>query len=553
MIPQDFLEQVLDRTDILPLIEPYVKMKKMGQDWVGLCPFHKERTPSFTVTGRKQFYHCFGCGAHGNAFGFLIDYVGLSFPEAVRQLASDAGMPMPDRSEEMLAEANLQRQQNTLIETAATFFRAQLRANPHALAYFKARKLTGESVARFGLGYAPSGSTLTAALPNDGPMLEQIGLAILDKTTGEIMDRFHDRVMFPIRNARGKLIGFAGRQLHDREGAAGKYLNSPETEMFQKRRELYGLGEALASIRQAGYAIVVEGYMDVLMLHQYHIFNVVAGMGTAFTSEQLAQLFKITSTVIFCFDGDKAGLKAGNRALDTLLPALTEGKSAAFMLLPEDEDPDSLMQKEGADAFLQRLEKAPTVLDFLFDQLQKEHGIESAESKAAFVGAARDKLAKVTSPLLRAAAAARLEEITHLDFQSSAAAGPAASAVAARTPSLIHIMLRHAVFDPVAAAKHLYGLVLVEPDPEAEALRAVMSWAALEEPQDTAALLALAEDGPFAGHLGGIAAQRQDYADLDHNAELKRIADQYRAKSVASAKRVEEWEAFQRMLETTNS
>ena len=529
MIPRDFIKQVVERTDVLKIIEPYVQMKKLGQDHVGLCPFHKEKTPSFTVSSKKQFYHCFGCGANGDAIGFLLGHVGLSFPEAIRQLATDAGMQIPDESEEMLAEAQRQRQQNHLLEHVAAYFRRELHTTPAAIAYVKQRGLTGETVACYGLGYAPAkGEKLGEAFPDAIRLLEQNGLLYPQSATGEISAFFRDRLMFPIRNARGQLVGFAGRMLRELADAGRKYQNSPESPLFQKRKELYGLAEALPAIKQDGYAIVVEGYMDVLMLHQHEINNVVAGMGTAFTTEQLASLYRHTSKIVFCFDGDSAGLRASRRALDTLLPELVEGKQASFVLLPKDEDPDTLVAKEKAEGFLARIEAGPSVLDFLFQQLALEHPGNGPEAKAAFVAAARESLSTVSSPLLRAAAAARLAEITHIDeniLRSTLRRGAPAESPA-KAQSLYQTLLRLAVFAP-DAAQELTDIVLPSDIAETEALQAVLSWVRLHRPEDTEALLLLAAESPFAQKLTELAATRTEWPG-DPASDLRKAALRYR-------------------------
>jgi DNA primase len=530
MIPQDFIDTVMARTDILEVVKRYVPtMKKVGKDYVGLCPFHAERTPSFTVAEQKQFYHCFGCGAHGSAIGFLMDYAGTTFPDAVRQLATEAGLEMPGRSEEMIAEAQRQKRQNDLLEAAAAFFRQQLRITPGALAYLQQRRLQGETLARFGLGYAPADpQRFLDAFPGMLGLLEDCGLVFPQAGTGEVSAFFRDRIMFPIRNARGRLVGFAGRVLHEAGEVGRKYQNSPETALFQKRRELYGLAEALPAIKQAGYALCVEGYMDVLKLHEHNIANVVAGMGTSFTADQLALLYRYTNRIVFCFDGDGAGLRASRRALDAVLPELIEGRQANFVLLPKDEDPDTLVMKEKDAGFLARVAAAPTALDFLFQQLAREHPGEGPEAKAAFVAAARESLAKVGSPLLRAAAAARMAEITQIDADALRSAlrrsAPLPAAVGAASPA--RTLLRLAVFAPAAAAG-LTDLVPDEDGADSEALRALLGWVKLHAPQTTEELLALAADSPHAERLAALAAGRAEWpGDPAH--DLAQAAQRYR-------------------------
>lgn len=537
MIPQDFINQVVERTDILALIDPYVKMKKVGQDHVGLCPFHKEKTPSFTVTSKKQFYYCFGCGASGNAIGFLTDHVGLTFPEAVRQLAADTGMPMPEQTEEMLAEAQRQRTQNQLLEDVSAFFRRELLTTPEAIAYLKQRGLNGDTVARFGLGFAPGNSErLIDAFHGVLPLLEANGIVYPQAASGEFVPFFRNRIMFPIRNPRGKLVGFSGRVLHETADTTRKYQNSAESPLFQKRREVYGLAEALPAIKQAGYVIVVEGYMDVLMLHQHQISNVVAGMGTAFTGEQLASLYRHTNKIVFCFDGDSAGLKASRRALEIVLPELVEGKQASFVLLPKDEDPDSLVLKERAEGFLARIETGPTVLDFLFQQLEREHPGTGPESKVAFVAAVREALAKVSSPLLRAAATARLAEITHIDETTLRGnlrrAAPITSSRTVISP--VQPLLRLTLYVPTEA-RDLTNLVLPEADPATAPLAMLLSLIRLHQPETTEELLELAANSPDYDLLLALVKAKLDWPSPDYGHDLHAAAEVFRGKATKPA------------------
>ena len=389
-------------------------LKKAGANYVACCPFHSEKTPSFTVSQSKQFYHCFGCGAHGTAVGFLMEYGGKTFPDAVEELARDAGLEVP-RVETRPGETERREQAQdlaSLLLTAAKFYRAQLKEAPHAIDYLKGRGLTGEIAARFGVGYAPDAwQPLAAAFDNyDARELETAGLVIAGDG-GKRYDRFRDRIMFPIHDSRGQVIGFGGRVLGEGEP---KYLNSPETPVFSKGRELYGLYLARSAIREAARVVVVEGYMDVVALAQHGIDYAVATLGTATTPVHSQKLFRQTDNVVFCFDGDAAGRKAAWRALENTLPALADGKNASFLFLPDGEDPDDYVRKRGKSAFEALFDRATPLSEFLLTELSAEHPPTSAEGRAALVNAARPYLAQLTAPILSALLRRRLTELTGL-------------------------------------------------------------------------------------------------------------------------------------------
>ncbi len=413
MIPNDFIQTLLARIDIVGVIDRLVPLKKAGANYAACCPFHSEKTPSFTVSPSKQFYHCFGCGAHGTAIGFLMEYMGKSFPEAVEDLARDAGLTVPQDAR----PGDGQRRAETLDLTAllleaAKFYRAQLKDAPQAVDYLKRRGLTGSIAARFGIGYAPDAwQPLAAAFdPYDNPGLESAGLVIAGEG-GKRYDRFRDRVMFPIHNAQGQVIGFGGRVLGAGEP---KYLNSPETPLFSKGRELYGLFLAREAIRAAGKTVVVEGYMDVVALAQHGIEYAVATLGTATTPMQVQKLFRLTDSVVFCFDGDTAGRKAAWRALENSLPALSDDKNAQFLFLPDGEDPDDYVRARGKAAFETLLTQATALSDFLLQELVARHPPTTAEGKAALVSAARPYLAQIAAPVLAALLRRRLAELSGL-------------------------------------------------------------------------------------------------------------------------------------------
>ncbi len=414
MIPNDFIQTLLSRIDIVDVIDRSVPLKKAGANFVACCPFHSEKTPSFTVSQSKQFYHCFGCGAHGTAVGFLMEYGGKSFPEAIEELARDAGLVVP-RVETRPGETGRREQANdlaSLLLTAAKYYRAQLKDSPRAVDYLKGRGLTGEIAARFGIGYAPDAWQPLAAVFEryDARELETAGLVIAGEA-GKRYDRFRDRIMFPIHDSRGQVIGFGGRVLGEGEP---KYLNSPETPLFSKGRELYGLYLARNAIRAAERVVVVEGYMDVVALAQHGVDYAVATLGTATTPVHAQKLFRLTDTVVYCFDGDAAGRKAAWRALENTLPVLADGKNALFLFLPDGEDPDDFVRKRGKAAFEALFERATPLSEFLIAELSAQHPPTSAEGRAALVHAARPHLAQLSAPVLAALLRRQLAELTGL-------------------------------------------------------------------------------------------------------------------------------------------
>ena len=401
MIPNDFLQTLLSRVDIVEVIDHYVPLKKAGANYAACCPFHSEKSPSFTVSPSKQFYHCFGCGAHGTAIGFLMEYAGKSFPDAVADLAREVGLEVPrDERPGDAARRGEAQDLSALLVTAATFYRSQLKDTPRAIDYLKDRGLTGTVAARFGIGYAPDGwqPLATAFTDYEVPGLETAGLVITGDG-GKRYDRFRDRIMFPIHDGRGQVIGFGGRVLGSGEP---KYLNSPETPLFSKGRELYGLYLARNAIRDAGRVVVVEGYMDVVALAQHGVEYAVATLGTATTPTHVQKLFRLTDTVVFCFDGDTAGRKAAWRALENTLPVLTDGKNAQFLFLPDGNDPDDFVREHGREAFESLVKEALPLSAFLLRELAAQHPPTSAEGRAALAAAAKPHLAALGAPILAA-------------------------------------------------------------------------------------------------------------------------------------------------------
>jgi DNA primase len=412
MIPQDFIHLLLDRTDIVEVIDRYVPLKKKGANYQARCPFHSEKSPSFTVSQTKQFYHCFGCGAHGTAISFLMEHAGLGFVDAVKELAGRAGLTVPDDGHGGRSDDGQRDRLYAAMEAAMRFYRGELKTNERAVTYLKGRGLSGETAARFALGYAPDDwQGLARAVPDyQDAALEEAGLVI--KGEGKRYDRFRDRVMFPIRNERGRVIAFGGRVLGQGEP---KYLNSPETPLFHKGRELYGLYENRRAIQAQERVVVVEGYMDVVMLAQHGVANAVATLGTAVTPEHVGKLFRLVDDVVFAFDGDAAGRKAAWRGLENTLPQLPDGKRATFLFLPEGEDPDSFVRGQGAEAFQHLCERAKPLSDFLFDELSAQTDMASQEGKVKLVKLMEPHLRQLgQAPLLRRALQRRLAEKTGL-------------------------------------------------------------------------------------------------------------------------------------------
>ena len=389
-IPQTFIQELLARADIVDIVGRYVQLKKGGANFMGLCPFHGEKSPSFSVSPSKQFFHCFGCGKNGNAIGFLMDHAGMTFVEAVQDLAQQFGMQVPQEEASPQDRARAQEQkekQNTLtsvLEKAGEAYRRQLKDAPRAVQYLKGRGLSGEVAKRFGLGYAPEGwRSLASVFPQyDDPLLVESGLVIRNAEEGseeKRYDRFRDRIMFPIRNIKGECIGFGGRVLGDEKP---KYLNSPETPVFSKGRELYGLFEARAHLREKGYALVTEGYMDVVALAQLGFPNAVATLGTACTPDHVQKLFRFTDAVVFSFDGDSAGRRAARKALDGALAYASDVRSIKFLFLPEEHDPDSFIRAHGSDAFAQAVAVATPLSRFLVEAASEGCDLHSAEGRA---------------------------------------------------------------------------------------------------------------------------------------------------------------------------
>ncbi len=425
LIPQSFIDDLLNRSDIVEVVGSRIQLKKTGKNYSALCPFHKEKTPSFSVSPDKQFYYCFGCGAGGNALGFVMDHDQLDFPQAVEELAKRAGMEVPreDSGRKHKPRQPVDSPLYPLLAAAADYYRQALKSHPTrkaAVEYLKGRGLSGVIARDFGLGFAPPGwDNLMKHLGGDAlqqKALIDAGLLIENTENGKRYDRFRDRVMFPIRDSRGRVIAFGGRVLGDDKP---KYLNSPETPVFHKGQELYGLYEARQANRDLDEIMVVEGYMDVIALAQQGLRNAVATLGTATSEEHLKRLFRIVPSVLFCFDGDAAGRKAAWRALEATLPNLQDGRRARFLFLPDGEDPDTLVRAEGTDAFRARIQQhSQPLADYFFQQLSDEADPRSLEGKAHLATLAAPLIEKIPGNNLRALMRQRLAEITGLNGEA---------------------------------------------------------------------------------------------------------------------------------------
>ena len=422
MIPRAFIQDLLSRVDIVDVVDRHVKLKRAGANFVACCPFHSEKTPSFTVSPSKQFYHCFGCGAHGTAVGFLMEYNGLGYVDAIKELAQSLGMTVPDvRPDPVLQrKAEVSEDLHGVLLKAAQYYRAQLKEAPHAIQYLKRRGLSGEVAKRFGIGYAPEGwQNLEGVFPDySAKALAAAGLVKVNEDSRRY-DIFRNRIMFPIVDVRGNVIGFGGRVLGDGEP---KYLNTPETPIFEKGRELYGLYQARGAIRRAGRVLVVEGYMDVVALAQHGVEYAVATLGTATTALHVQKLLRQADEVVFCFDGDDAGRRAAWRALEQSLAHVGDGKQARFLFLPQGEDPDSYVRKAGKDAFEALVAGALPLSRFMLDELARRVDLSAAEGRAGFIHQAKPLLKQIAGIALRlqivreAAALARMapEEVERL-------------------------------------------------------------------------------------------------------------------------------------------
>ena len=552
-IPEKFVDELLARIDIVDVIDSRVPLRRAGKDYKACCPFHEEKTPSFTVSQDKQFYHCFGCGVHGSAIGFLMEYERLSFPEAVEELAARAGLAIPRESRPVAQAASGVPGDlallGELLSHADRYYRRQLREHPQAsvaVSYLKARGLSGEIAAEFGLGFAPDGwDNLVRALGGTAATEDALvaaGLAAR-KEGGKPYDRFRGRIMFPIHDYRGRIIGFGGRVFAQGEP---KYLNSPETPLFHKGRELYGLFRARDALRRENRVLVVEGYMDVVALAQFGFDYAVATLGTATTREHLDRLFRYAPEVVFCFDGDRAGREAAWRALVNAMPVLHEGRQISFLFLPDGEDPDTLIRKEGLEAFVARLRTAVSLPDYLFQTLAAEVDLGRLDGRARLVELARPLLSNVPQGALRELMLARLAEISHLAPQKlsklieeastparqGTPAGRAVCPDAGGVPSLVKTALALLLQHP------RLGRLVGDPQPflalDGKGIPLLVDLMRLltDQPElKTGAILEHFRDSKYIHHIGRLAALDHPMHQQDVEAEFTGLLRQLRCES----------------------
>ena len=447
LIPQSFIDDLINRVDIIEVIDAHVPLKKTGRDYSACCPFHNEKTPSFTVSPVKQFYYCFGCGAHGTALTFLMEYGRMDFVEAIESLASQQGMEVPREQGAHTRQSNAGLYD--LLEQATAYYCQQLKYNQIAIDYLKGRGLDGKTAAEYGLGYAPPGwNNLTPVLGKDrhDELLKSGMLTRGDN--GDTHDRFRERIMFPIRDRRGRTIGFGGRILG--QGSHAKYLNSPETPLFHKSRELYGLYEARKAVRKLESFYIVEGYIDVIAMAQSGMRNVVATMGTAITAEHLKKLFKVVPAIVFCFDGDRAGRDAAWRALENTLPVMRDGRMVRFLFLPDGEDPDSMIRQHGRDVFERLTGEAQTLSEYFFAHLEAGINLSTPDGRAQLAKQAQPLLQKLPGGVFydlmldelskrTELSVERLVEIT-VPVQQSMVRKPVSSIIRKEDPSVRHLI-----------------------------------------------------------------------------------------------------------------
>ncbi|MCH6482897.1 DNA primase [Pseudoxanthomonas sp. LH2527] len=457
-IPDAFIDELLARTDIVEVVGGRVPLKRQGKEYSACCPFHDERSPSFTVSPTKQFYHCFGCGAHGTALSFLMNYDRLEFLDAVEELARRTGMEVP-RETQQRNENNDTRDLFNALEAAARFFQRNLDGSDKAKAYLDGRGVDAAIRTQFMIGYAPDGySALKDALGTDErrmKLLDRAGL-FSKNDRGHVYDKFRDRVMFPIHDRRGRVIAFGGRVLQKDDGP--KYLNSPETALFHKGRELYGLWQVKQANQKIARLVVVEGYMDVVSLFQFGVKEAVATLGTATTPEHAELLFRNAPDVYFCFDGDAAGQRAAWRALESVLPRMKDGRQAFFLFLPDGEDPDTIVRQEGAEGFDARLQQATPLSQFFFDELAKDIKLSTLDGKARLAERARPLLAQIPDGAFGDLMRQRLTEITGVGASNANAtptaptpARRAAPSQAGQKPSLVRSLIVRLLHKPALA------------------------------------------------------------------------------------------------------
>ena len=547
MIPQDFIDDLIARADIIEVLGRRIQLKKAGREFKACCPFHDEKTPSFTVSPSKGFYHCFGCGAHGTAIGFLMEFDHMSFVEAIEALASMMGVDVP--RDESDRPARRYDELFSLMGSVENHWQACLRDNSSAVDYLKQRGIDGATAKRFGIGYAPdSWSDVLDKFGKTSEAAERLlatGL-VIRKDNGKHYDRFRDRIMFPIRDARGRTIGFGGRALGDGEP---KYLNSPETVLFHKGRELYGLYEARQALRQIDQLVVVEGYMDVVALSRHGIDFSIATLGTATTSDHLDRIFRLTDNVVFSFDGDRAGRAAAWRALENALPQVREGRQIRFVFLPEKHDPDSYVNEYGSDAFMQAIDEGVALSDFLIGELSSQVDMTTIDGKARLAELAKPLVNNIPPGVYRellvdsladtvGLSAAKLERMLGQarDKQSRPAPKPAnegkrrRSASASGRPSAVRRAITLLLNYPEAANELDIEMLTDVSRPGVDLLRDLIETVQKEPTITTAGLLERWRHDDKGRHLGKLAAiEVPAEDDFDASAELAACLEQLAA------------------------
>ena len=540
-IPQQFIDDLLNRIDIVEVIDSRVPLKKKGKEYSACCPFHSEKTPSFTVSQNKQFYHCFGCKANGTAVGFLMEYEHLSFPDAIEELARSQGIDVPYEGgqrpdpEAKKAQTDLY----DLMQETDLYYQQQLRQHEQAetaVNYLKERGLSGEIAKVFGIGFAPDGwDNLLKALGNTAEREKALVTAgmLIKKDNGKCYDRFRDRIMFPIRDRRGRCIAFGGRilpkeQPNDKDA---KYLNSPETPLFHKGRELYGLYEARQALRDIPHLMVVEGYMDVVALAQFDVRYAVATLGTATTPDHLQRLFQLTSEVVFCFDGDRAGKEAAWRALQTCLPEMRDGRETRFMFLPDGEDPDSYIRKIGKEAFEAEIKKSQTFSEYLFKQLTDEADISGIGGRAKLVETARPMLSQMPEGIYRKLMFEQLEKLGRVELsesQSTAAARTARGQKRTRPSAdktttsmspvrkaITYLLHQPAIAKSWSKAGRNADVLTTLDLPGMDLLLEVLEILRINPDLSTSALIERWRESPSGNHLAKLASEQPELDDLE--------------------------------------
>ncbi len=506
-IPEAFIQQLLDRVDIVDVIQPRVSLKRAGREFQACCPFHNEKTPSFTVSPEKQFYHCFGCGAHGSAIGFLMQFDGLEFTDAVEELAAMVNMEVP-REGHYQGPRREVRDLQDLMQQVTRWYRQQLHASDTARDYLQQRGLEQRIIDQYELGYAPEHwDGLLRAFPQQKALLQQGGL-LSSNEQGRQYDRFRQRILFPIHNRRGQVIGFGGRLL---QGDGPKYLNSPETPLFHKGRELYGLWQARKHEHTREQILVVEGYMDVLALVQAGFGNTVATLGTATTPEQVQLLFRASRHILYCFDGDRAGREAAWKALRNTLPQMQDGRQVSFLFLPQGEDPDSIVQSQGQAGFAQHIQQALPLERYLLEQLTAGKDLSRLDSRAQVAAEAEKLLETLPESHYRQLIGEQIEQQLRVSLHTRHAA-PAAEHPRPKTSSL-HTPLRTAIAllldQPKLAFLQATRSIPIEADNPGTRLLSQLLQQITRQPEiTTAQLLESWRDRPEGEHLNRLVASR---------------------------------------------